>query len=198
MKLIVLDLKLPFRHEADKKTKPNEDEAFLSSLEELRKDRHAQVAWAQLMRDHEADDLLFQSYHQNPDHPFKHDNPHLERGLTIQEGTPPAKPADEPPQSSGKSGLLVATVHYPKEDGKERSEEAIAKDSVDFLTRLEDITGKRFKDHCKAYGYKTVNARGQEYEDLAAIKHNSISVSISVSCTVSFGAAADDQPDPIF
>jgi hypothetical protein len=183
MKTIVLDIKVPFRHEKDLKGKPKEEDSFRSKLKELQEDRRAKVAWGQLLKDYDADDVIIQAYRQDPHHPVKHEKPHLEKGLKIDEAAPPADPKDEPEQSSGKSGLLVATVHFPKKDGKDRPEEDIAKDTDDFLTRIEDIAGKKFKEHSHAYGYKTLNARGQQYDDLEAVKHHSVSVSASASCS---------------
>jgi hypothetical protein len=183
---IVLDLRLPTRRKQDLEAKPNEGMAFIARLHEMQSDTSLKAGWARLLGDYEADDVWLQAYRQDPRHPFVHKKPHVSRAFKGDGGGPAPDPANEPEQVSGRSGLVVATLHLPRRPGTGRSESDLATQTDDFLARLEDLLGSRVRAHGREYGYGTLNARGEEYSDLNAVKHNSLSFSASASCD--FGA----------
>src|SRR5690349_4901707 len=113
---VVLDVKLPFRSRKDLESGPNEKEALLTKVRDAQNDRATRVAWARLLKDHAADEVWIQAYHQDPRHPFVHEHPHLARNLKTGSPEPETDLQAEPEQRSGKSGQLVITVHFPKGD----------------------------------------------------------------------------------
>ncbi|TEU11102.1 MAG: hypothetical protein E3J21_24465 [Anaerolineales bacterium] len=189
-KTIVLDIRIPFRTKKDREALPNEAKNVISSLDELKGHKEAKAEWARVLNDYGCDEFWLQAYRQDPRKPFEHANPHVHRRLKT--GQPEdTGPPEEPEQRSGKSGLLVATVYFPN-NGPARSEEELAKSTDDFLTRLENAPGlgQRLQAHCRRYGHRSINARGEEYDDLTAVKkvfappHHSISGSVSAECSV--------------
>ncbi len=178
---IVLDVRLPFRHSKDLEGRPSEGKALVAQLKRLERDARAKSEWKRLLADHAADEVWFQAYRQDPRHPFEHAKSHVNRGLK-GDLSAPADPKGEPAQKSGQSGLLVATVHFPRKQGVAREDKRLGEKADDFLSRLEDILGPGLWEHAKTHGYRALNARAEEYEDLNAVKHRSVSFSASADC----------------
>lgn len=174
-RLIVLDVRLPFRNEKDLKAKPDEKEAFRSRILEAQKDRKIDAALAQLLNDHEVDGIRLQAYRQDPGNPFVHAKPHLVMNL---DGSAPAQEVE---QASGKSGHLVVTAHFPKRD-KPWTEEELAKSTTHLVKHFQALGW--VNEHCRNNGYQVLSARGQQYDDYDAVKHNSIVVILAAATVV--------------
>src|SRR5438105_1935335 len=194
-RIIVLDVRLPFRKEADLKSKPDEKETFHSKILKAQSDPKINAALAQLLTNHEADGLWLQAYRQKPDRPFVHENPHLARPLGAasqpESSSRPAQEAKSGPALSltdamaehlaGKSGQMVITAYFPKRDTP-RPEAHLAKSTIDLVSQMEALG--LIQEHCRERGYLTVNARGEEYDDLEAVRHNSIAIFIAAAVVI--------------
>jgi hypothetical protein len=135
--VLVVDVRLPFRHRKFLEERPFEADFVVTWFEELRKDRRTQVDWRRLVQDHGFDSVWFQIYRQDPRHPFDHEKPYfLRRVDALLEHQPPGPPPKEPEQRTGESGLAVATLYFPKGESP-RSEEELARQTVDVLERFE-------------------------------------------------------------
>lgn len=176
-KLIVLDVRLPFRKDEDLEARPNENEAFHSRIEVAKKDRKVSAALAQLITDHGADGIWLQAHRQDPQHPFVHAKPHLARTLDNK----PGGPSREPDQGSGKSGQVVITAHFPERE-KPWTDDDLAKSTVHLLDHIAALGW--IHDHCRDRGYRTLNARGESYSDLDAVRHNSFMLVIASAVVV--------------
>jgi len=173
--MIVLDIRLPFRNAEDLKARPDEKEEFLSRVREAQKDPKADGVLARLLSHHAADAIWIQAYHQDPDKPFVHAKPHMQKSLDF--GSAGAGPDREPDHRSGKSDELVITAHFPKTD-KPRSDEELARSTTHLVNNFEALGWMH--EHCRARGYRSINARGQEYGDFASVRHNSIELVVAV------------------
>jgi len=176
-KLIVLDVRLPFRNEKDLKALPDEREAFRSRILDAQKNPKFGAALAQLITDHRADGIWLQAYHQDPQHPFVHAAPHLVRHFDFA-GPGPVR---EPDQASGKSGQVVITAHFPAKD-EPWTDQELAESTSHVVNHMEALGW--IHEHCRDRGYRSINARGESYQDLDAVRHNSIAVFIAAVSVV--------------
>ena len=184
-RVAVLDIRLPFRFKTFLQARPFEADLVRPHLEELRRDGPTGAEWRKLLDDHGLDSVWFQVYRQNPRNPVDHQVRHLHKRVDVEPGASPTPPPDEPSQRSGRSGLVVVTTYFPKATSA-RAESEIAQKTTDFLERLGGIpeVGKRVRGHGQHWAYRTVSARGEEYDDLDAVKKVFVPPRHSSSCGV--------------
>ena len=168
--IIVLDVLLPFRKKEDLEAMPDEREAIHSRTLEAQKDPRVGDALAALLTYHQADGILLQAHRQDSEHPFVHANPHLSKRLDAGSDEPDSGKTREPDQRSGKSGQVVVTAHFPK-TGQPRSEEDLANSTRHLVNHMEALGW--IHEHLHGRGYRSLNARGQHYDDLKAVAHHS-------------------------